>query len=165
VTLRVAQEDSTKLERAATITVVSGEQTLPLNIDVVRRTTVTGTVVAKDGCTVAIGGLINENLNDNRSQVPVLGKLPIIGILFRGQQTGRQRRELVVMIRPYVFNTAHESAAISRELIQELSAHPMAPDAVGTMNSFAPQEILVPHPPQSPLQMIFRFHSLEPKTY
>lgn len=164
VTLRVAQEMSS-LDGTANVPVPIGDQVVDQPIDVVRRTTVSGTVVAKDGYTVAIGGLIQEDLTDTRQQVPVLGKLPVVGIAFRGQQTGRQRTELVVMIRPYVFNTPHESAALSQELLGLLSIHPHAPDAVGTMNSFLPRETLRANPPLNELQTIFRFHSLVPKAY
>jgi general secretion pathway protein D len=164
VTLRVAQESS-ELDGTTTIPIISGNTQFNPEIDVVRRTTVSGTVVAKDACTVAIGGLIQEDLTDTRSGVPILGKLPIVGILFRGQATGRSRTELVVMIRPYVFNTPQESAKLSYELMQELSIHPESPDPIGTLDSFAPHEVLQANPPQSPLQTIFRLHSLEPKAY
>lgn len=165
VTLRVAQEDSSLVENGAKIPVVNGDVVQNLNIDVVRRNTVSGTIVAKDGLTVAIGGLIDENLTDTRQQVPILGKLPVVGIAFRGQQTGRQRRELVVLIRPYIFNTPHENAALSHDLISELSIHPHAPEAIGTMNSFVPPETLRADPPLTQFQKIFRFHSLVPKAY
>ncbi len=46
-----------------------------------------------------------------------------------------------------------------------LSLHPNAPEAVGTMNTFAPNEVVRPNPPQNPLQTIFRFHHVEPKEY
>jgi general secretion pathway protein D len=164
VTLRVAQEMSA-LDGTTNVPVPFGDQVVDQPVDVVRRTTVTGTLVAKDGLTVAIGGLIQEDLMDSRQQIPVLGKLPVIGIAFRGQQTERMRTELVVMIRPYVFNTPHESAALSHELVGALSIHPHAPDAVGTMNSFLPREALRANPPQNQLQTIFRFHSLVPKAY
>src|SRR6185436_17449153 len=93
-------------------------------VDTVRSSTVTGTVVAKDGCAVAIGGLIDETLSDLRYEVPIVGKIPVVGFFFRKQRTNRTRTELVVMIRPYVFNTPAESAALSRELIPELTIHP-----------------------------------------
>lgn len=174
VTLRVAQETSAIDAKASIPVVVTGSSTtgttttaslVDAQIDTVRRSTVTGTVVAQDGYTVAIGGLIEENLSDARKQVPVLGKLPVVGIMFRGQNTGKSRRELVVLIRPYVFNTPQESALVSRDVVSELSAHPHAPDALGTLNSFAPQEILTADPPETPLQTIFRLHSIRPKIY
>lgn len=165
VTLRVAQENSA-LDGTVDVPIPNSlGQIQQAPIDVVRRNTVSGTIVAKDGLTVALGGLIEEDLTDSRDQIPILGKLPIVGIAFRSQQTGRQRRELVVMIRPYVFNTPHESAALSHELIGALSIHPHAPDAVGTMNSFLPRETLRANPPENQFQTIFRFHSLVPKAY
>jgi type II secretory pathway component GspD/PulD (secretin) len=121
--------------------------------------------VAKDGLAVAIGGLIQENLVDNREEVPLLGKIPVIGFFFRRQQSNRTRTELVVIIRPYVFNTPAESAALSRDLLPELSLHPMVPEAPGTLGSFTPIEVLGASPPMNRYQQIFRFHSLYPKTY
>ena len=32
-----------------------------------------------DGLTVAVGGLIRDSVQDNRAEVPILGKLPVIG--------------------------------------------------------------------------------------
>ena len=84
-----------------------------------------------DGLTVAIGGLIQENLTDSRAEVPILGKLPVIGFFFRQQTTSRSRTELVILIRPYVFSTPCESAATSCKLIQELSIHPTAINPAG----------------------------------
>jgi general secretion pathway protein D len=165
VTLRVAQEQSA-LGPQRTVTIPDGAGGVANGlVDVVNVTNVTGTVVAKDGLTVAIGGLIRENLTDTRAAVPVLGKMPVVGIMFRNQVTGKTRDELIVLIRPYVFNTPQENAALSHDLVSELSLHPHAPNAQGTMNSFAPQEILTANPPMHPLQTIFRLHHLEPKIY
>jgi general secretion pathway protein D len=167
VTLRIAQENSTVNVNGGKIPVANGTGTGFTNIpvDTVRRSTVSGTVVAKDALAVAIGGLIDESLSDFREEVPVLGKLPVIGILFRRQETGRTRRELVIMIRPYVFNTPAESAALSCNVLQELSLHPNAPHGSGTLNSFNPQEVLRANPPTNLHDTIFHFHSLVPKLY
>lgn len=165
VTIRIANEQSRISDAPTIISFPGQDQNQNLPVQTVDRSTITGTVVAKDGYTVALGGLIQESLLDVRQGIPVLGKLPIVGIFFRAQQTRKLRNEYIVLIRPYVFNTPQESAQVSREVVEELSMHPHAPDAVGTLNSFAPQEILTANPPQNPLQTIFRFHSIEPKIY
>ena len=134
-------------------------------VDTVQTQVVTGTVVAKDGLTVALGGLITEGVGDSRAEVPVLGKLPVIGFFFRRQVTIRSRTELIVLIRPYVFNTPAESAALSGDLIPDNSLHPKAVNPVGSLNTFGSQEILRPDPPQNPLQTIFRSHSVDPLVY
>lgn len=166
VTLRVSQQNSRVIPNGATIPLINAlGQPIAQPIDVLDTAVVSGTIVAKDGLAVAIGGLIQEDLFDAREEVPVLGKLPVVGYLFRRQQTNRTRTELVIMIRPYVFNTPAESAALNSDLLRELSLHPSAPEGVGTLNAFTPPEVLRANPPVNKLQQVLRLHSLYPKTY
>ncbi len=166
VTLRVSQQNSRVIPGGATIPLINSlGQPIAQPIDVLDTAVVSGTIVAKDGLAVAIGGLIQENLFDVREEVPVLGKLPVVGYFFRRQQSNRTRTELVIMIRPYVFNTPAESAALNSDLLRELSLHPSSPEGVGTLNSFTPPEVLRANPPVNKLQQVLRLHSLYPKTY
>jgi hypothetical protein len=64
-----------------------------------------------------------------------------------------------------VFSTPCESAATSSKLVQQLSIHPSASNPVGTMNTFAPNEVIRANPPTNEWEKVFRFHSLEPKEY
>lgn len=133
VTLRVVEENSERVLSGSSIPVPSttGTGVTNVNVDTVRRRTISGTVVAQDGMAVALGGLIEENVSDARDQVPVLGNIPGLGMLFRRQASNRSRSELVVIVRPYVFNTPSESAATSELLLGELSTHPASPAAAG----------------------------------
>ena len=122
VTLRVIQENARRVINGGRIPVLSADGVIDnQEVDTVNRSTVSGTVVAKDGLAVVMGGLIEDEVSDRREQVPGIGKLPVLGFFFRRQDTRRMRRELIVMIRPYVFNTPSESASISQELLQQLS--------------------------------------------
>ena len=85
VTLRILQEVSQVDTNGANMLIPTNTGFAPQAVDTVQSRSVSGTVVGKDGLTVAIGGLIEENLTDNRSEVPVLGKLPVIGFFFRSQ--------------------------------------------------------------------------------
>ncbi len=165
VTLRILQEVSNIVKAGANVYLPTSNGFTESPIDIVNAQSVSGTVVGMDGLTVAIGGLIQENLSDSRAEVPILGKLPVIGFFFRQQSTSRTRTELVILIRPYVFSTPCESAAANCKLVQELSIHPKAVDPSGTLNSFLPHEVLRANPPVNECQKIFRFHSLEPTTY
>ena len=162
VTLRLLQENSTINAGGATIPVVVNNgfvQNQP--VDVVATRTVSGTIVAKDNLTLAVGGLIEEHIQDTRAQVPVLGRIPGLGLLFRRQTTGRTRRELVITIRPHVLSTPAESQDISRELVNKLSLHPNAPFGEGTLNTFGPHEVPRADPPKTMNQDLFRFHSVK----
>jgi len=56
------------------------------------------------GMTMAIGGLMNSDDSDSVSRVPVLGKIPILGELFKYHNKTRTKTELLVLITPRVVN-------------------------------------------------------------
>ncbi len=143
VTLRVVEENSERILGGSSIPVPasSGSGVTNISVDTVRRRTISGTVVAQDGMAVALGGLIEESVSDSRDQVPMLGNIPGLGLLFRRQASSRSRSELVVIVRPYVFNTPTESAATSEFMLGELSTHPNSPSATGTMNLKLPCKV------------------------
>ena len=65
-------------------------------------TQVTTNVMVHDGCTVVIGGLLKEELNIDRTQIPLLGSLPVIGVLFRTKTEVMKRRELIILLTPHI---------------------------------------------------------------
>ncbi|MCK6439664.1 MAG: hypothetical protein L6Q71_05620 [Planctomycetes bacterium] len=159
VTLRVLQETSSILEGGATVLVPTDTGFTPQAVDIVRSQNVSGTIVAKDGFAVAIGGLIEEEMRDQESKVPVLGDIPLLGFFFKRTSRGKERSEIVVMIRPYVLNTPSESEAVSRELLSRLSLHPNAPGGDGTLGLHDEDDVLQPNQPNKNLRDRFRFHS------
>jgi len=60
------------------------------------------TVTVKDGETVVLGGLIEENSERRDMKVPVLGDIPILGGLFRSETEKRSRTELLIVLTPHV---------------------------------------------------------------
>ena len=60
------------------------------------------TVLVEDGNIVVLGGLIEDRTDNSQSAVPVLGRLPLIGGLFRYENRGRKKTNLLVFLRPYV---------------------------------------------------------------
>ena len=166
VTLRIVQENARRVINGGRIPILSATGTITnQEVDTVNRSTVSGTVVAKDSMAVALGGLIEEEINDDREQVPGIGKLPVLGFFFRRQNTGRVRRELIVMVRPYVFNTPSESASISQELLQQLSVHPSVVSGQNSLNTFGPHEAVQVELDECGLHNAFRFHNVCPRVY
>jgi general secretion pathway protein D len=166
VTLRLLEERSS-IGGTRNIPVPSSTGTVnEVPVDVVQRQNLTGTVVAKDGLTLAVGGLIEEHLEDFRKEVPVLGRVPYLGVFFRSQFTQRRRTETVILIRPFVLTTSAEGAQISKMLTESLSIHPQVQDNLPpTMGAFTPAEVLRPNPPLNDCQRIFRVHTVTPKDY
>lgn len=67
----------------------------------------------KDGETLVIGGLIQEDETKTVQKIPVLGDLPIIGAAFRSTTTAKSKSELVIMITPKIINDGDGAVADS----------------------------------------------------
>ncbi len=62
-------------------------------------------VMVDDGQTAVIGGLIRTNDSSVRRGVPVLKDIPLLGMLFRSDNTIRQNRELIIFVTPRIIAT------------------------------------------------------------
>src|SRR5262249_7109589 len=60
------------------------------------------TVVVQDGDAIIIGGIIDDTIMHNRSGVPFIMDIPVIGRLFRTESDTTTRTELIILITPYV---------------------------------------------------------------
>lgn len=60
------------------------------------------TVMVKDGETMVIGGLIQDEYSKTVQSVPILSQLPIVGELFRNRTTSRNHSEVLVFITPHL---------------------------------------------------------------
>ncbi len=59
-------------------------------------------VLVRNGETSVIGGIIEEEARQSINQVPFLGDLPFIGVLFRGKTNESAKKELLIFITPQV---------------------------------------------------------------
>lgn len=58
--------------------------------------------LVENGGTVVLGGIYNQVLTDTTTKVPLLGDIPLLGVLFRKTQKGDNRTELLVFISPHI---------------------------------------------------------------
>jgi type II secretion system protein D len=70
-------------------------------------------VAVKDGQTIVIGGLIEDQLTDTIKKVPLLGDIPIAGILFRRTIQEKSKTELLIFLTPIVAEEPEELVDIS----------------------------------------------------
>jgi type IV pilus assembly protein PilQ len=71
-------------------------------------------VVVRDGQTVVIGGLFRDVVITSRSQVPLLGDIPILGALFRGTTDRTTRQEVIVLLTPHIIEEPEETNSAAR---------------------------------------------------
>jgi len=65
-------------------------------------TEVTSNVMVRDGTTIVIGGLIEEQVTESQERIPLLGSLPVVGVAFRNKNEQTERRELIILITPRI---------------------------------------------------------------
>lgn len=118
VTLRLLQENSNINVNGASVLVPNNNGFTRQTVDTVQSRTVSGTVVAEDQVPVVIGGLIDTNFTDTREQVPLLGNIPLVGILFGKRQDTKTRDELVLLISPHIIDSREAGAAASQHFLQ-----------------------------------------------
>jgi len=63
---------------------------------------ITSKVVAKDGSTIVIGGILEKKESKNTKGVPGLHKMPLLGWLFKNQQDVKSEKELLIFISPKI---------------------------------------------------------------
>ena len=98
-----------------------GKLRLPLASSSVSETD--SVVRVEDGSIVAIGGLMQQTMTDDRASVPVAGEVPVAGALFRQTTRIGQKRELVILLKTTVVKSEADWARDvlqSRDRIRQL---------------------------------------------
>ena len=77
-------------------------------------------VLADNGSTIVLGGLISSDEQSQLSKVPGLGDAPLIGGLFRNKSKSKNDRTLFVFLRPTILRTAEDVRVVSQRRLQTL---------------------------------------------
>jgi general secretion pathway protein D len=77
-------------------------------------------VLADDTETIVLGGLMNEDYRTTQNKVPLLGDIPFLGVLFRSETRTREKRNLVVFLRPTILREEGEGEDVAKEQFNRL---------------------------------------------
>ena len=149
VTLSIFEDQSEIDPKSQDLPVSDGNGGITeFKIDSIKTSNMEATVVAQDGLTIAVGGLISDESTLVERRVPGLHRLPWVGNLFRQYTDENEKRELILLITPHVITTPMEGLYKSQARMQALSDHPVigshvaCPDGAmnynGTLSGVAP---------------------------
>lgn len=110
----VQQDGSVRLEVDQVVESISGNNTFGAVDIITDKRQVKTEVLIGDGRTIVLGGLIDDTLIERESRVPVLGRIPILGHLFKSTSTERQKTNLMVIIRPTIIIDGDEDLRARR---------------------------------------------------
>jgi general secretion pathway protein D len=85
----------------------------------IQKRTANTTVVVQDQQTVVIGGLMKDEYVTSREKVPVLGDLPLLGALFRRNETTKRKANLLLILTPHVIRDQSDLRRIFERKMQE----------------------------------------------
>lgn len=71
------------------------------------------TVLAGNRQTVVLGGLIEDRVSETVKKVPLLGDIPVLGILFRAKSVSRGKQNLMVFLRPSIVRDSQSAGQLS----------------------------------------------------
>jgi type IV pilus secretin PilQ/predicted competence protein len=69
--------------------------------------TLESNVLIRSGDTLAIGGLLQDEVGKARNKVPLLGDVPVLGYLFQERLNNRVKRNLLVFVTPTIINSKY----------------------------------------------------------
>ena len=82
---------------------------------VTSKRTIETTVLAGNEQTIVLGGLIQDDINETNARVPIMGKIPLLGALFRSTTNSRKKTNLLVFLRPTIIpSVANNSLTLDR---------------------------------------------------
>jgi general secretion pathway protein D len=126
ITLRVLPRinagDTIRLQVNQEASSIATAQTAAASDLVTNRRAINTTVLADNGQTIVLGGLITDDRTDTRQQVPVLGDIPIVGELFKSRREQHQKRTLFIFLKPTILRDPADAAAAAKDKYARLRA-------------------------------------------
>lgn len=115
---RVHEGDVVKLEVSQEVSSLVNANVIGAADLITNRRSIKTTVLADNGETIVLGGLITDDRLSGRSQVPVLGDIPVLGELFKSRRESRTKRTLFVFLRPTILR---DQSAVSAQAQSDYS--------------------------------------------
>lgn len=120
ITPQISEGDAVRLEIHHKLSNFTGPgNTASGNAPPQTKREITTTVMAMDGQTVVLGGLMEDQVTHGRSKVPLLGDIPLLGFLFKSTSSGIIKNNLLVFITPHVIRDPSDFANISKTKIEQ----------------------------------------------
>ena len=121
VTPRVNANGMVVLELHQIVSAVVPTTTGVTTTATINKQEIESSVAVLDGETITLGGLITDNDSVNKSGIPWLYDLPLIGPLFGNTTYTKTKNELVVLITPRVVKSKQDSSLVTNEFKRKLT--------------------------------------------
>nr|WP_235839799.1 type II secretion system secretin GspD [Cognaticolwellia mytili] len=128
VTPQINEGSGVQLTIEQEVSSVSGATGVDISIN---KREIKTTVMADDGATVILGGLIDEDVQESVQKVPLLGDIPILGHLFKSTSNTKRKRNLMVFLRPTIVRDGQLMSDLSKEKYNYIRAQEVSSREAG----------------------------------
>jgi general secretion pathway protein D len=128
VTPQINEGDAVQMLIEQEVSSVSGATSVDIAIN---KREIKTTVIVDDGGTIVLGGLIDEDVQESVSKVPLLGDIPFFGHLFKSTTTSKRKRNLMVFIRPTIVRDGMTMNKISHQKYNYIRAEQLKRQSEG----------------------------------
>ena len=96
-------------------------------------------VAIRDGQTIVIGGLVQDKETETIKKIPLLGDIPLLGLLFQRREMEKQKTELLIFLTPHVamkdmeLNKITDREKAKSNLFQDSSESPLLDEHIKAM--------------------------------
>ncbi len=118
ITPHIGQADQVNLEIDQELSTF-GERDPVLNAPTKVKRHVKTNVICEDGSTIVIGGLMQDEINNSKNKVPVLGDIPLLGFFFSQTTKNVDKSNLLIFITPHVVSNTTDFGEILKRKIEE----------------------------------------------
>lgn len=126
---RINAGDTIRLEVVQEASSIAATQLSQATDLITNRRAINTTVLADNGQTIVLGGLTSDDYGQVKSQVPILGDIPILGELFKSRRESRQKRTLFIFLKPTILRNGEDAAAIAKAKYARLRAEELDLDS------------------------------------
>lgn len=91
------------------------------------------TILADDQQTIALGGLLRDNTTNGAQKVPGLGDLPLVGRLFRSDDTKTDKSNLIIFLQPTILRDGGAVASVTERRYNQMRTMQLVIDKNGTI--------------------------------
>lgn len=138
VTPQINEGDAVQLVIEQEVSSIGGATAVDITIN---KREIKTTVMADDGATIVLGGLIDEDVQESESKVPILGDIPVLGHLFKSTSVSKRKRNLMVFIKATIVRDGSAISGISKQKYNYIRAEQLKRDEEGIR--------LMPNTPQA----------------
>lgn len=141
VTPQINEGDAVQLTIEQEVSSIGGATAVDITIN---KREIKTTVMADDGATVVLGGLIDEDVQESESKVPLLGDIPLLGHLFKSTSVTKQKRNLMVFIKASIVRDGSAISGISKTKYNYIRAEQLKREEVGIRLMPNTQQVVLP---------------------